>query len=464
MLRVQSKFGKDDRHNPILLPYSSILTERIIQCTHAKLAHSGIYSVVRELRRNFWIEKCFSATKKVLKSCITCKRIHERPVKINQNRYRDFRSDPPRKPFSSVFIDHIGPFTVNLEGKKKKVYLLAITCLFSRAVELEVCQTLNVADFLRAIQNHCFKWGIFENCISDLGSQIQAGAHLIKTFLSDFETKKFLSSNGIKEIKFQHYAKGNSSLGSLIESCVKQVKYLVYKSIKTTILDFFDFQFLIQKTVHMINKRPVAFGESLRSLPPDQVPMCVTPEMLLRGFDSISLNVIPQLQPIEDEYDPSNDKPDAIRLQYEKLRKVRERLVDYYHSDFVTNLISQAVDKPDRYKPVFHKPLKVGDVVLLVDKYLKRYHYPLGRVMEIETNNLDETTAARVKKGDTGEIVYRHVTSLILLLPSELCVAEKVSPPKSDESNDPPLMERPRRAAATRGRQKTADMLGEGSV
>ena len=447
VLRIKSKFAYDVALNPILLPQSSVLTQMIIQSVHNKMSHSGIYAVIRELRKNFWIEKAFSAVKKTVRGCITCRKIHERPIKTNQNSYREFRVDPPRKPFRSIFLDYIGPFSIELEGKKSKVWLLAITCLWSRAVNIKICRDFSVDEFLRGIQLHCFEYGLFEQCISDLGSQIQAGANILRTFLADFETKRFLESNGIKELTFQHYAKGNSSLGSLIETCVKQIKYLIYKTVKTTILNFFDFDYLISKTVHMINKRPIAFRENLRSLPPDQVPTCVTPELLLRGFDCTSVNMIPQLQAIEEEYNPNRGSPDDINQNYVKLRNVRERLIDLYHSDFLANLIYQAVDKPSRYKPVPHNHIKPGDVVLLVDKYLKRYYYPMGRVLSVEENSLGEITAARVRKGNTHEVVYRHVTSLILLLSGENFEPETVVIPPPPSLGIPLEQRKPRKAA-----------------
>ena len=432
ILRIKSKFSEDKRVNPILISNGSKLTELIIMDTHTNLGHLGIYPVIRQLRKFFWIEKCFTAVKKCLKKCITCKRIHERSIKTNQNSYREFRSHPPQIPFRSIFIDHIGPFTVCLQGKRTKVWLLAISCLWSRAINLKVCLDLTVKEFLKAMQLHCHEYGMFEECLSDLGSQIQAGAHTIKAFMSDFETKQFLSSNGIRELKFQHYAKGNSSLGSLIETCVKQVKFFIQKSIRTNVLDYFEFTFLISKAICLINKRPVAFLESLRSLSPDQVPTSITPEMLIRGFDCAAVNLIPQLQHVQDNYEPGKDS-EFIRDEYQKLGKVREKMVEIYHEDFLTNLIYQAVDKVDRYKPILHKIVKPGDIVLLSDKHLKQYRYPMGRVISIEQNSIGETTAARVFKGDTKEIVYRHITSLILLLSGELCQSE--SDPKVTDSS-----------------------------
>ena len=393
------------------------------------------------------------------KNCINSKRIHGRPIKLNQNSYRSFRSNPPKVCFRSVFIDHIGPFTVNLNGEKMKTWILIVSCLYSRAINLKICRDLSGKEFMNALQLHCHEFGMFAECMSDLGSSIVSGANTIKAFLSDHETQSFLGANGVKEVSFHQYAKGNSSLGSLVESSVKQVKFLIQKSIKTNVLDYFDFQFLVSKAVNMINKRPVAFKEQLGSLSPTELPTCITPEMMLYGRECPTVNLIPQLQPLTDEYTPDTDK--SLADEYEKLRRVKERLVEVYHEDFMVNLISQAVDKPERYQPVPHQPLAVGDVVLLADKHLKQYLYPMGRVLSVETNSLGEATSARILKGDTGEIVRRHVTSLILLLSGETCVTpgqnegqhtEPISPTKRPPSN---------RKAAKQAREKIGALLGD---
>ena len=152
---------------------------------------------------------------------------------------------PLRKFFNLFFCDYIEPFMVNRQGLRQKVFILAITCLWSRAVALNVCRDASTKNVLRAVQLHCYDYGVFHQCISDMGSQIQAGANVIKTFLSDHETRAFLVTNGIKEVSFQHYAKGCSSLGPLIETLVNQVKYLICKSIENVVLDYFDSHFLI---------------------------------------------------------------------------------------------------------------------------------------------------------------------------------------------------------------------------
>ena len=74
------------------------------------------------------------------------------------------------------------------------------------------------------------------------------------------------------------------------------------------------------------------------------------------------------------------------------------------------------IDIKDRYKPVPHKQLNVGDIVLQNDKILKPITYPMGIVKKVEINSLGEVTAATVLKGKTRELVYKHASSLIQLI------------------------------------------------
>ena len=430
VLRVRAKFRERNKM-PIFLPKNSVLTSLIIRNAHEKLGHTGIYSVLKELRNSFWIPKYFSTIKRVLNKCIVCKKMNAPTIKLNQNAYKEFRVSPSTKPFSSVFIDYIGPIEIKLNGVKSKVYLLIFSCLWSRSTNLKICRTADVKDFLRAVQLHVYEYGIFNFCISDQGSQIRAGANIISTFLNEYETKTFFESYGIKEVVFQNYPKGNSALGSVVESYVKIVKHLLFKSIKSHVLDYFDFEMIVQNAIHLINKRPIAFKEGMRSLKIDECPEPITPEIILKGYETCSINVIPYLQSNGDEEDPDYGE-DPIRKKYSVLRKVRENLYETYHNEFLATLMVQATDKKGRYVPTPHRALVIGDIVLLTEKNTKRYDYEMGRVVNIETNSLGEVTAARIRKGKSREVVYRHVTSLILVIPHETTGSSPVIEEKSE--------------------------------
>ena len=167
LIRVRAKL----RNNfPILLSSSDKFTKLLILYMHKKCNHAGCYHVLSEIRNKYHILKGFSTVKKVLKQCVICARFNNRPFKLSQNAYRDFRMDPKQIPFNYIFIDHLGPFHVNVNGKSVKVWLLCFTCLFSRAVNLEICHDMSTVEFLRSFQCHSYKFGTPSFVRSDLGS------------------------------------------------------------------------------------------------------------------------------------------------------------------------------------------------------------------------------------------------------------------------------------------------------
>ena len=192
----------------------------------------------------------------------------------------------------------------------------------------------------------------------------------------------------------------------------------------------------------------------------ESIPIAITPESLLHGRDLVSLNIIPALQPIPGDVDWNIDRTpaDNVRDTYYKLRNVRAKLVDLYHFEFITNLITQATNKPNRFNPILHKKLSIGDIVLLVEKNQKQTNFPMGVVRAVEENNLGEVTSAHIFKGSTRETVYRHVSSLILLIPSD-GDSVHLSAVASDSSYSDVKSSRPKRAAAIESSRRCAEIL-----
>ncbi|XP_064089863.1 uncharacterized protein LOC135203822 [Macrobrachium nipponense] len=304
----------------------------------------------------------------------------------------------------------------HLQGAEMmKVWILCFTCTWSRAINLKVCRDFSVKEYLRAFQLHVFEYGFPQLCVSDPGSQLVAGWYIITSFINDPDTKLYLESNGIEHVKFQQFFKGHSELGSLVESCVKLVKKLIFSAIKTWVLSLPDFEYLVCNVVHLANKRPIAFKESLRETEADSCPEPITPEMLVKGYEIVSLNIIPDLEEVPDdpEWKMSSSPTEVIKDEYAKLRKVRHNLLEAYQNEFLSTLVAQAVDRKDRYRPVCHQKLGIGDIVLIKEPNTKTINFPLGIVKDIEENDLGETTGAIILKGKTREVIKRHVTTLI---------------------------------------------------
>ena len=93
LLRVKSKFDRWKDSSKlcflILLSKESKLVQMIVSDIHVRLSHAGCYSVLSEFRKQFYVPHHFSVVKKSLRKCVTCKRMNERPVKLNQSSYRE---------------------------------------------------------------------------------------------------------------------------------------------------------------------------------------------------------------------------------------------------------------------------------------------------------------------------------------------------------------------------------------
>ena len=470
ILRVKCKlksWGKQINY-PILLSKHSHFSRLLVFKVHNNLSHGGVYSVLSELRKNYWIPAGFSFVKKTLRECIICRRLHARPIKINQNSYRDFRLQPAEIPYRDLFIDYIGPISIFANGTNTKVYLLILTCLWSRSVNLQVCTDMTVKSFLRAFQLHLFSFGAPERVYSDLGSNLVAGTKAIADYIKDIQTQSFFTENNIKPMSFKQYAKGCSKLGSLVESCVKIVKKLIYGSIRSLILNSQDFEFLIAQVIHLINRRPIAFKEALRDCNAnEQIPLPITPEMLVKGYELVSLNIVPELHPT------SSDDPDwnslsknitgHIKNSMSKLNKARSYLNEKYNEQFLPQLIQQAINVKDRYKPVSHKLIKVNDIVLLKEPMLKPSNYLMGIVSSVTKNSVGEITDAMVRKGSTRETVHRHIETIIPLLEySDNTTADSTPITTTNVQHSKPS--RSRRAAAVNSEAAVRRLIANGSI
>ena len=135
---------------------------------------------------------------------------------------------------------------VQQDNMKQKVWLL---CMWSRAVVIKICPDQFYKNFLRTFQIHVIEQGLPCRVFSDLGSQFTAGTSMIADYLLDVETMAYLNENGIKNVKFEQYFKGNSALGSLVEVYVKFIKRLLFGAIKNNILPYHDFEFMVVQTI-----------------------------------------------------------------------------------------------------------------------------------------------------------------------------------------------------------------------
>lgn len=460
LVRVRCKFRNLNApfnvRNPVLFSKDCELNRGLIWDLHLKLRHAGVYRILAAMRRDFWMPSAFRVVKKCISACLVCRKVNARPLNINQNDFKDYRINPVEIPFREVAMDHIGPFTIKTPSGSAKIYILIITCLWSRAINLLVCKNIDTESFLLAFQLHIFDFGIPQRIVSDNGSPITASYKFIAASLTDPDVQTFLEEHQIKVTQFCPYPPGASYLGGVVESLVKQVKRIMNAAIGNIKLTYDHFLCLVQECKMLINKRPVAFKSILVNHNVDKSVDVITPELLVRGYDIPSIPlIIGSSDETEDDPDWQPREPGIEELfqRTAKLRKVKAELNRLYYDQFLQNLRDLSSYKSGRYKHKHYLPLQVGDVVAVKQALTKPFSYPVGVVTSVEMNDINEVVAAELRKAN-GETIRRHTTDLIMLEKGDpSCIQTS---PVAEQAAQP--MQRPERRAAKRATAAIKDL------
>ena len=135
----------NDPYFPILLPKIRYANQIIVVKTHWVLKHSRIYSVLANLRRQFYIYNCFTVVKKNLQQCIMWSRFNKKTLELNQSpsKYVVILQHPGRNhtdiPFNYSFIDYARPFFVKIRDE--------LIPEFQQIPEF-ICQLIQILAFL----------------------------------------------------------------------------------------------------------------------------------------------------------------------------------------------------------------------------------------------------------------------------------------------------------------------------
>ncbi|CAB4012078.1 Hypothetical predicted protein [Paramuricea clavata] len=77
--RIEHSSVSSEAKKPVLLPAKHHVTDLIIQEHHDSANHTGIKGTLNRIRERYWILHGRQAVKRVLRKCVTCKRLEGKP-------------------------------------------------------------------------------------------------------------------------------------------------------------------------------------------------------------------------------------------------------------------------------------------------------------------------------------------------------------------------------------------------
>ena len=162
------------------------------------MRHNGVKETLTEVQSKFWIVKGRSLVRRLIHSCILCKRFEgasfATPPPPPLPTYR-VKNDPA---FTYTGVDFASPLIVrtSILSKTAKVWICLFTCLVTRAVHLDIVSYMSTERFIRCQKRFAALRGLPRRFLSDNGKTFKAASKYLKTVFNDKTVRDHLVIQG----------------------------------------------------------------------------------------------------------------------------------------------------------------------------------------------------------------------------------------------------------------------------
>ena len=182
---------------------------------------------MNELRASgYWIVGASSVASSVISKCVTCKKLRGTFQEQQMAELPEDRLEPA-PPFTNCAVDYFGPFIIKEGRKELKRYGVLFTCMASRAVHLEVADTLETDSFINALRRFVCRRGPIRKLRSDQGTNFVCARTELKTALQELDHGKIrseLQRHDCDWFTFNMNVSSASHMGGVWERQIRSVR------------------------------------------------------------------------------------------------------------------------------------------------------------------------------------------------------------------------------------------------
>ncbi|KAJ8019307.1 hypothetical protein HOLleu_42169 [Holothuria leucospilota] len=391
LLRVGSRLRArlSANSHPYILSGDHVIATAIIRDAH-DVAHVGVEWVLGITRKDYWITKARPLVKRILKACLTCRRLYSKPHPQLMADLPTERVEDSKPPFSYVGIDVFGPFYVKLGRSEVKRYGCLFTCLSIRAIHVEKLDSLDTDTFINAFRRFVSRRGHPEVVFSDNGSNLVSGESEMRKCMKRL-SQKSLSAYAVKgDVVWKFNPPYASHMGGVWERMIGVFKVITAVLPRTVRLTDEILQTIFCEVENIVNGRPLT---KISDDPSNPTPLTPNHLLLLRNG-----SVIPP-----GEFNHS----DRFKRRWRHV----QHLADQFWRKWVRSYLPE-LQRRSKWTKVTEN-LKVGDLVLLQSEVTPRNLWPLALIVGVNRGRDDLVRSVRVKT-KTTELV-RPITKIVLL-------------------------------------------------
>ncbi|XP_028269841.1 uncharacterized protein LOC114441235 [Parambassis ranga] len=296
------------------------------------------------------------------------------------------RVSPDLPPFTHVGIDYFGPIEVKRGRSYVKRWGVIFTCLVSRAIHLEVANSLDTDSCINALRRFLCRRGTVSTIRTDNGTNFVGAQKELKTALATL--KNALLKDGVKWLFNPPFG---AHYGGVWERLIGPVKRILYSVLKEQQLDDETLQTALCEAEAIMNDRPLT---TVSSDPNDLEPL--TPNHLLQLKN----------KPI---------MPPGLFHKNDLYSRRRWRQAQYLADLFWRRWTREYLSFLQKRVKWLHtkRSLCPNDLVIIVDDAAPRSSWLLGRVIKTLPGSKGLVRSVLVKT--KSNIIQRPIDRLCLL-------------------------------------------------
>ena len=370
--------GRRPAPDLVALPRHSLIADLFLRSLHLHdNRHLPINELIATAQRRCYIFGGRPAYKKAVYGC-SCRN----PINLEQQfaELPLLRTEVQTDSYKFCAADYAGPFVVYSNPKSsrgQKCWILLVTCLVTRHLNVEVVEDNTTGAFMRAIRRHISVFGHFTKIFTDNATYFVEAEDQMSKWLkslnwSDVDTYLTSKQPGCR---WHFWTSRASSKAGCIERMVGIFKAALHRAfIDTTTYGMkfkytpSEFRTIVKECMGLVNHRPLTYvsTDDENALTTEVV---VTPNMMVLGRD---IEILPQ----DFRFQKASEFRKVIRAtgKLEALNKVyhaRQRALEVFWTGF-QNQYLEKLKLPRKFFKQFEHDVPVGTFVLLKEPGFKK--------------------------------------------------------------------------------------------
>ena len=270
-------YGFEKTH-PIILHRKSEIARLIVEDAHFSDGHViGMAAMKAQVCEKYVILGLGTLCKQIRSNCYRCRLVNGvrlvqqmAPLPIN-------KLEEKIKAFENCGMDFAGPFEAKVERRmaRKKLYILVITCLATRAVHLESTSGMTTNDIIAALSRFCDIRGTPKTVVTDNQPSFHKTDKDLHEWIASLDWKQIEAETGMG---FKHQSYGITWIfnppyaphfGGIFETIVKATKRALAAIVTKADLTEDEFRTFVYAVMSRLNDRPIAMiGQEKEDLSP----------------------------------------------------------------------------------------------------------------------------------------------------------------------------------------------------